>query len=191
VTYRNLVADKVARVVDEHLAGGEVVHAFALCQSADGGSPWEGLALHDAIPYITKQKRIVLAKCGCIDPENIDDYIAADGYLALARAVTEMTPEEVIGIVVSSGLRGRGGAGFPAGIKWRFTRHSPRQPKYVICNADEGDPGAFMDRSVLEGDPPMRCSKVWLSPVTRSGPKRLTSTSGPKILSPWHVSKRR
>jgi len=81
VTYRNLVADKVARVVDEHLAGGEMVQAFALCQSADGAPPWEGVPLHDAIPYITKQKRIVLAKCGSIDPENIDDYIAADGYL--------------------------------------------------------------------------------------------------------------
>ncbi len=153
VTYRNLTAEKVARVVDEHLVGGTVVTEFALCQSSNGGAPLAGVARYEEIPYNAKQKRIVLANCGLIDPENIDHYIAADGYAALATAVTKMSPEEVIGVVVDSGLRGRGGAGFPTGIKWRFTRQEPRHPKYVICNADEGDPGAFMDRSVLEGDP--------------------------------------
>ncbi len=153
VTYRNLTADKVARVVEEHLVGGRVVADLALCQSPDGSAALPVLTRYDEIPYNAKQQRIVLANCGLIDPENIDHYIAADGYVALATAVTEMSPEEVIGVVVDSGLRGRGGAGFPTGIKWRFTRHAARHPKYVICNADEGDPGAFMDRSVLEGDP--------------------------------------
>jgi NADH-quinone oxidoreductase subunit F len=153
VTYRNLVADKVPQVVEDHLVGGNIVAEFALSQSPDGTRPWDGLVLHKEIPYNTKQERIVLARCGTIDPESIDQYIASDGYLALATALTQMTPEEIIGIVVQSGLRGRGGAGFPTGIKWRFTREAPHFPKYVICNADEGDPGAFMDRSVLEGDP--------------------------------------
>jgi NADH-quinone oxidoreductase subunit F len=153
VTYRNLTADKVARVVDEHLVGGTVVSDFALCQSPDGAAPVVGLTRYEEIPYNAKQKRIVLANCGLIDPENIDHYIAADGYAALVKAITEMNPDEVISVVAASGLRGRGGAGFPTGTKWRFTRQAPRHPKYVICNADEGDPGAFMDRSVLEGDP--------------------------------------
>ncbi len=153
ITYRNLTSDKVERVVEEHLVGGSVVSEFALCQSPDGAAPLAGLTRYEEIPYNTKQKRIVLANCGLIDPENIDHYIAADGYAALVTALTDMSPEEVIGVVVHSGLRGRGGAGFPTGIKWRFTRHAHRHPKYVICNADEGDPGAFMDRSVLEGDP--------------------------------------
>lgn len=97
--------------------------------------------------------RVALRNCGRINPENIDEYIAYDGYAALGKAVTEMTPEEVIDTVLKSGLRGRGGAGFPTGRKWDFARKSVSDKKYVCCNADEGDPGAFMDRSVLEGDP--------------------------------------
>ncbi|MCX7975999.1 MAG: NADH-quinone oxidoreductase subunit NuoF [Bellilinea sp.] len=100
-----------------------------------------------------KEVRIVLRNCGKIDPENIEDYIAEDGYQALAKVLTEMTPEEVIDTVLKSGLRGRGGAGFPTGKKWQFTRQAPGDVKYVVCNADEGDPGAFMNRRVLEGDP--------------------------------------
>jgi len=100
-----------------------------------------------------KQLRIVLSNCGLIDPESIDDYMALDGYQALEMVLSEMTPEEVIQEVLDSKLRGRGGAGFPTGLKWRFARQTQSWPKYVICNADEGDPGAFMDRSVLEGDP--------------------------------------
>jgi NADH:ubiquinone oxidoreductase subunit F (NADH-binding)/Pyruvate/2-oxoacid:ferredoxin oxidoreductase delta subunit len=100
-----------------------------------------------------KEVRIVLRNCGKIDPENIEDYIAEDGYQALAKVLTEMTPEEVIDTVLKSGLRGRGGAGFPTGKKWQFTRQAPGDIKYVVCNADEGDPGAFMNRRVLEGDP--------------------------------------
>jgi len=99
------------------------------------------------------QIRIALRNCGVIDPKRIEDYIAADGYKALGMSVTEMTPEEVIGVVKKSGLRGRGGAGFPTGLKWDFAAKTKSDKKYVICNADEGDPGAFMDRSVLEGDP--------------------------------------
>jgi NADH:ubiquinone oxidoreductase subunit F (NADH-binding)/Pyruvate/2-oxoacid:ferredoxin oxidoreductase delta subunit/(2Fe-2S) ferredoxin len=105
------------------------------------------------IPFQEKQLRIVLSNCGLIDPESIDDYLALDGYTALEKVLTGMTPEDVIEEVLDSGLRGRGGAGFPTGLKWRFARQTQEWPKYVICNADEGDPGAFMDRSVLEGDP--------------------------------------
>ena len=97
--------------------------------------------------------RVALRNCGVIDPENIDEYIAVDGYKALTKVLTEMTPEEVIAEVSRSGLRGRGGAGFPTGKKWEFTAKAQGDQKYVCCNADEGDPGAFMDRSVLEGDP--------------------------------------
>ena len=103
--------------------------------------------------YYKKQKRVALRNCGVIDPENIDEYIAFDGYKALGKVLTEMTPEEVIDVMLKSGLRGRGGAGFPTGMKWKFAAASKSDKKYVCCNADEGDPGAFMDRSVLEGDP--------------------------------------
>ena len=103
--------------------------------------------------FFKKQIRIALRNCGFINPENIEEYIARDGYQALGQAITDMTPDEVISIVKESGLRGRGGAGFPAGLKWEITKNSKSNQKYVVCNADEGDPGAFMDRSILEGDP--------------------------------------
>ena len=103
--------------------------------------------------FFKPQMRVALRNCGVIDPENIDEYIAFDGYRALAKAVTEMTPEQVIQEILDSGLRGRGGAGFPTGKKWQFARASQAEHKYFVCNADEGDPGAFMDRSLLEGDP--------------------------------------
>ncbi|MDD5101573.1 MAG: SLBB domain-containing protein, partial [Endomicrobiaceae bacterium] len=103
--------------------------------------------------FFKKQKRIALKNCGLIDPENIDDYIFANGYTALATVLTEMTPEDVVKTVKDSGLRGRGGAGFPTGIKWESTAKQENDEKFVVCNADEGDPGAFMDRSVIEGDP--------------------------------------
>jgi len=105
------------------------------------------------IEFFKNQKRVVLANCGFINPEKIEEYIARDGYFALAEVLTEMTPEQVIDIIKKSGLRGRGGGGFPTGQKWEFAHNSPGDKKYVVCNADEGDPGAFMDRSVLEGDP--------------------------------------
>ncbi len=105
------------------------------------------------LAFYSKQVRVVLRNCGIINPEHIEEYIARDGYRALGRALTEMTPDDVIGVMKESGLRGRGGAGFLTGLKWEFCRKSQATPKYVICNADEGDPGAFMDRSILEGDP--------------------------------------
>ena len=111
------------------------------------------LSSYSDLPFYRKQIRIALKNCGIIDPKNIDEYIARDGYRALARALTELSPDDVITIVKDSGLRGRGGAGFATGIKWEFCRRSRATPKYVICNADEGDPGAFMDRPILEGDP--------------------------------------
>jgi bidirectional [NiFe] hydrogenase diaphorase subunit len=104
-------------------------------------------------PFFAKQEKIVLANSGFVDPEKLPDYIAAGGYGALARAITEMSPQEVLEEIKASGLRGRGGAGYPTGLKWELVARQPAQPKYVVCNADEGDPGAFMDRSVLEGDP--------------------------------------
>lgn len=107
----------------------------------------------EAIPFQSKQLRIVLSNCGLIDPESIDDYLALDGYEALKKALTQLTPEQVIDEITRSGLRGRGGGGFSTGVKWGLARRTPRWPKYVICNGDEGDPGAFMDRSILEGDP--------------------------------------
>jgi NADH:ubiquinone oxidoreductase subunit F (NADH-binding) len=122
---------------------GSALHSLSFVDPEDRGK----IAFHQ------KQLRVVLSNCGLIDPESIDDYLAADGYEALAEVLAEMTPEELIEEVTQSGLRGRGGGGFPAGVKWGLARKTQRWPKYVICNADEGDPGAFMDRSVLEGDP--------------------------------------
>ncbi len=109
--------------------------------------------MKNSLPPTAKEVRVVLRNCGKIDPENIEDYIAEDGYMALGKVLSEMTPEQVIDSVTRSGLRGRGGAGFPAAKKWALSRAAPGQPKYMTCNADEGDPGAFMNRRVLEGDP--------------------------------------
>ena len=134
----------------EHLLKGRVVRRL-LHKEKDGDSD-ENLPLEE-MPFYKHQTRIVLRNCGVIDPENIDEYLAFDGYLALEKVLTNMTPEAVIDLVKQSGLRGRGGGGFPTGLKWKFARASKADKKYVICNADEGDPGAFMDRSVLEGDP--------------------------------------
>src|SRR5262249_25212656 len=105
------------------------------------------------VPFFQRQKKIVLENSGRIDPERIEDYIANDGYAALVTAITEMTPQDVVAEVIRSGLRGRGGAGYPTGLKWSTVAKTGEQEKFVICNADEGDPGAFMDRAVLESDP--------------------------------------
>jgi NADH-quinone oxidoreductase subunit F len=136
--YADLDAARMKKVVSEHLVGGR---------------PVEELLLPPDYPYLAKQKKLVLANCGVIDPEKIEEYIAADGYLALKKALTSMQPAEVIEEVKKSGLRGRGGAGFPAGMKWGFAAAAKGETRYLICNADEGDPGAFMDRSVCESDP--------------------------------------
>ena len=126
--------------------------ASALAQSI-GRAPVERLICPTDVPFFTRQHKIVLANCGQIHPERIEDYVAVGGYEALYRAITEMTPGEVLADVKASGLRGRGGAGYPTGLKWQTVAKSPDPVKYVVCNADEGDPGAFMDRSVLESDP--------------------------------------
>jgi bidirectional [NiFe] hydrogenase diaphorase subunit len=108
--------------------------------------PWE-------IPFLRKQQKIVLSNAGVVNPERIEDYLSREGYYGLKKVLTEMSPEAVINIITASGLRGRGGAGFPTGVKWRATRNSPGEEKFIICNGDEGDPGAYMDRSILEADP--------------------------------------
>ena len=150
--YSQVQADDVPEIVEKHLIGGEPVARLVYedigdLQLPEGHSP----TLFDTTFY-HKQLRLALRNCGAINPEDINEYIAVDGYKALAKALTEMTPEEVIQTVLDSGLRGRGGAGFPTGRKWMFAKN-PAPKKYVVCNADEGDPGAFMDRSILEGDP--------------------------------------
>ncbi|GAP06564.1 NAD(P)-dependent iron-only hydrogenase diaphorase component flavoprotein [Anaerolinea thermolimosa] len=145
IHYANLTPDDIPYLVEEHFLKGRPVERFRA---------QERLVRDEELrPPQPKEVRVVLRNCGVIDPNNIEDYIAEDGYMALAKVLTEMTPEQVIDTVLQSGLRGRGGAGFPTGRKWQFARQSPGDVKYVICNADEGDPGAFMNRRVLEGDP--------------------------------------
>ena len=138
--YGKVTLDKIHRIVNEHLIGGDPVAELAIPEEEINN-------------FLGKQKRIVLRNCGVIDPESIDDCLAADGYKAIEKALSSMSPQEVIDEITESGLRGRGGAGFPTGVKWGFARKAAGTQKYIICNADEGDPGAFMDRSVLEGDP--------------------------------------
>ncbi len=147
--YTQVKPRDVKKIVTEHIVDGKPVEKVLYHDPAskDIVEKWYDIGFYG------KQQRILLENCGVIDPENIDHYRAKDGYQALHKVLTEMTPEEVIEEVLASGVRGRGGAGFPAGLKWRFARQTQNWPKYVICNADEGDPGAFMDRSVLEGDP--------------------------------------
>ncbi len=145
--YSKVQAKDVKEIVSEHLAKGNIVeHLLYKGKAADKKS------LAD-VDFYKKQTRIALRNCGIIDPENIEEYIAVDGYKALAKVLTEMTPQQVIDTIKSAGLRGRGGAGFPTGMKWQLCANSKADQKYVLCNADEGDPGAFMDRAVLEGDP--------------------------------------
>ena len=154
-TFYSRVEEKdVAEIVSEHLLKGRLVDRLVYKDADEAVIEEAGktLSLNDTNFYKT-QKRVALRNCGLIDPENIDEYIAMDGYAALGKVLTEMKPEEVVQVVKDSGLRGRGGGGFPTGLKWSFTAANSADQKYVVCNADEGDPGAFMDRSVLEGDP--------------------------------------
>ncbi len=151
----NAYRKALEKIVEEHLIGGTVCREYVLGQirPVNGEKPYEGVLFYDELPFNSQQKRIVLRNCGSIDPERIEEYVARDGYNALRRVLTDLTPEEVIEEIKESGLRGRGGAGFPTGLKWGFAAMARGNEKYMICNADEGDPGAFMDRSVLEGDP--------------------------------------
>ena len=147
--YSEVKVEDVPEIVEEHLLKGRMVKRLLYTETV---TPTEIKGLNDTNFYKT-QNRVALKNCGVINPEDINEYIAYDGYQALAKCLTELTPEQVIQIVKDSGLRGRGGGGFPTGLKWSFTAANKADQKYVVCNADEGDPGAFMDRSVLEGDP--------------------------------------
>ncbi|MBO5907712.1 MAG: 4Fe-4S binding protein [Clostridia bacterium] len=151
--YSRVTPEDVKEIVEEHLLKGRIVERLVYADTgAEEIVDKASVSLGDTAFYKT-QKRIVLRNCGVIDPDSIDEYIAMDGYAALGKVLTEMTPEDVIKVVTDSGLRGRGGGGFPTGRKWALCAPNKAPQKYVVCNADEGDPGAFMDRSILEGDP--------------------------------------
>lgn len=149
VFYVEVTPEDAPEIVAEHLLKGRVVSRLLYQEPAFK----EKITEHRDIPFYKKQIRIALRNCGLINPEEIEEYLAVDGYQALGLALTEMTPETVIQTIQLSGLRGRGGGGYPTGLKWQMTRNAKGSPKYIVCNADEGDPGAFMDRSILEGDP--------------------------------------
>ena len=143
--YVKVGPEHAKKIVSEHIVKGRQVEELLYDKDQKGSS--------DSIDFYQKQQRIVLRNCGVINPEYIDEYIARDGYAALEKVVFEMTGDEVINELKAAGLRGRGGAGFPTGMKWSFTKNAESDQKYVVCNADEGDPGAYMDRSTCEGDP--------------------------------------
>ena len=147
--YAKMKLERVDRVVEEHLYKGRIIKEYLYEESL---AKDELMPLNE-VAFYKKQKRVALRNCGMINPENIEEYIARDGYAALGKALVEMTPDQVIQVMKDSNLRGRGGGGFPTGVKWSFAAPNQADQKYIICNADEGDPGAFMDRSVLEGDP--------------------------------------
>ena len=149
VFYITVKPEDAEEIITEHVIKGRKVERLLYVEP----NTKEKLEGQKAIPFYKKQIRIALRNCGFINPEDINEYIAADGYQALAKCLTEMSPDEVIDTVVQSGLRGRGGGGYPTGLKWKYTSQNQSDEKYIICNADEGDPGAFMDRSILEGDP--------------------------------------
>ncbi len=149
-TFYTRVTPRDAReIVEEHLYKGRVVKRLLIREELTAGA----VPHYSELPFYSKQMRITLKNCGYINPDNIDEYIGRDGYQGLAKALLEMTPDDVINEMKTSGLRGRGGGGFPTGMKWEFCKKAAGDKKYAICNADEGDPGAFMDRSLLEGDP--------------------------------------
>ena len=147
--YSQVKPEDIPEIVEEHLLKGRIVKRLLYSETVQEDTV-KSLGETD---FYKKQRRVALKNCGVIDPEDINEYIAYDGYMALGKVLSEMTPEEVVKCILDSGLRGRGGGGFPTGRKWAFAAAQPKGIKYVCCNADEGDPGAFMDRSVLEGDP--------------------------------------
>ena len=149
--YSMVKPDDVPEIVEEHLLKGRIVKRLLYQETVVENS--NSVKSLNHTPFYEKQHRVALRNCGVINPEDIDEYIAVDGYQALGKVLTEMTPQDVIDVITKSGLRGRGGAGFPTGRKWLFAAQNQADQKYVCCNADEGDPGAFMDRSILEGDP--------------------------------------
>lgn len=147
--YSMVKAEDIPEIVSEHLLKGRIVSRLVYDETVQD----TGIKSLNETDFYKKQMRVALRNCGVINPENIDEYIGCDGYEALGKVVTEMTPDEVIQTILDSGLRGRGGGGFPTGLKWKLAKGNDADQKYVCCNADEGDPGAFMDRSILEGDP--------------------------------------
>ncbi len=147
--YSMVKVEDIPEIVEEHLLKGRIVKRLLYQETVDG----DNIKSLNETPFYAKQQRTALRNCGVINPECIDEYLAMDGYKALEKVLTQMTPDEVIETVKASGLRGRGGGGFPTGVKWSFAAAQQSDQKYVCCNADEGDPGAFMDRSILEGDP--------------------------------------
>ena len=149
ILYVEVKPEDTQEIVNEHCIKGRIVDRLLYVEPTFE----QRISEHKDMPFYKKQLRVALRNCGAIDPENIDEYIAADGYQALGKILTDMTPAQVVETVKLSGLRGRGGGGFPTGMKWDFASRYSADQKYVICNADEGDPGAFMDRSILEGDP--------------------------------------
>ncbi len=154
VTYAKVEPEMVSKIISNHVVKGEPVKDYAIGQIVqDGEKTYKGIPTYDELDFFAKQQRIVLRRCGFIDPDRIEDYLDTDGYKAAEKAITTLSPTVIREIVKKSGLRGRGGGGFPTGLKWEFCATAAGEPKYLICNADEGDPGAFMDRSVLEGDP--------------------------------------
>ena len=149
--YEHITPDNVDEIISEHIIKGRIVKKLLYKDTTQEVE--DTITTLNDTQFYKKQMRVALRNCGLIDPENIEEYIAFDGYQALAKVLTEMQPQDVIDIIKASGLRGRGGGGFPTGLKWQFAKDQNSEIKYICCNADEGDPGAFMDRSVLEGDP--------------------------------------
>lgn len=147
--YSKVSIEDIPELVEEHLVKGRILKRLLYHETIEE----DRIKSLNNVDFYKKQQRVALRNCGVIDPDNIDEYLAFEGYKALEKALLNMTPEEVIETVKKSGLRGRGGGGFPTGLKWEFAAKQNNEVKYIICNADEGDPGAFMDRSVLEGDP--------------------------------------
>ncbi len=145
--YGRITPGKIGRIIEEHILRGRPIPEWLVGQTVDEERPFADL------PLYRKQRRIVLERCGFINPEKIDDYVAWGGYSALVSVLSGLSPEDVTGLITKAGLRGRGGAGFSTGLKWKFLAEARGERKFLICNADEGDPGAFMDRSILEGDP--------------------------------------
>ena len=147
--YTQVKPSDAKEIIEEHIVKGRKIERLLYSDPETK----EHISDSKKMNFYKKQIRIALRNCGFIDPEVLDEYIARDGYMALGKALHEMTPEEVINEIKLSGLRGRGGGGFPTGLKWEIASKNKADQKYVVCNADEGDPGAFMDRSILEGDP--------------------------------------
>ncbi len=153
VYFRQITADKTTRLVEEVMAGRLPTEMVLGQMMTPGVEPWPNVPEMQDIPFFSKQTRLVLRNCGLVNPHSIEEYIARGGYAGLSKALKQMRPDDVINTMEMSGLRGRGGGGFPTGRKWRFARQTQADQKYLICNADEGDPGAFMDRALIESDP--------------------------------------